>query len=77
MFIQVGARAEGSRAVGTGIRLLPTVGAGVFSKPGGHAETLATNPAAERPQATVDALVVLQMGQLAEALATCGTLLEG
>lgn len=77
VFIQVGARAEGSRAVGTGVGLLPTVGAGVLSEPGGHAETLAANPAAERPQAAVDALVVLQMGQLAEALATCGALVEG
>lgn len=74
VFIQVGAGAEGSRAVGTRVWLLPAVGAGVLSEPGGHTETLATNPAAERPQAAVDALMVLQMGQLAEALATCGAL---
>lgn len=77
MFIQVGARAESSGAVGTGVGLLPAVGPGMLSEPGGHAETLSTNPAAERPQAAVDALMVLQMGQLAEALATCGTLVEG
>lgn len=77
MFVQVGARAEGSRAVGTGVGLLSTVGAGMLRQPCGHAEALAANPAAEGSQATVDALVVLQMGQLAEALATCGALQEG
>lgn len=76
MFIQVGAGAEGSRAVGTWVRLLATVGAGVLSEPGSHAEALATDPTAERPQATVDAFVVLQVGQLAEAFATCGTLVD-
>lgn len=63
--------------MGTGIGLLPTVGAGMLGEPGGHAETLAANPAAERAQPAVDALMVLQMGQLAEALATCGALVEG
>lgn len=63
--------------MGTGVGLLPTVGAGMLSESGGHTETLAANPAAERPQAAVDALMVLQMGQLAEALATCGALVEG
>lgn len=76
VFIQVGARAEGGGAVGTGVGLLPAVRAGVLSEPGGHAETLAANPAAERTQAAVDALVVLQVGQLAEALSTCGALVE-
>lgn len=76
VFIQVGARAEGSRAVRTGVGLLATVCAGVFGETGSHAETLSTNPAAERPQATVNALMVLQMGQLAEAFATCVALVE-
>lgn len=61
----------------TGVGLLPTVGAGVLGEPGGHAETLTANPAAERSQAAVYALVVLQMGQLAEAFATCDTLVAG
>jgi len=76
VLVQVGARAEGGGAVGAGVRLLPAVGAGVLREPGGHAEALAANPAAERPEATVDALVVLQVGQLAEALATRGALVE-
>lgn len=62
--------------MGTRVGLLPTVGAGMLGEPGRHTEALATNPAAERPQAAVDALMVLQMGQLAEALATCGALVE-
>lgn len=74
VFIQVGARAEGSRAVGARVGFLPTVGAGMLGKPGGHTETLAANPAAERPQAAVDALMVLQMRQLAETFATGGAL---
>lgn len=77
MFVQVGAGAEGSRAVGTRIRLLPAVGAGVFGEPGGHTEALAADPAAEGSQAAVDALVVLQMRQLAEALAASSALVEG
>lgn len=77
VFIQVGARAESCGAVGTGVGLLTAVGSGMLSEPGGHAEALSTNPAAERPQAAVDALMVLQMGQLAEPLATCGTLVKG
>lgn len=77
MFIQVRAGAEGSGAVGAGVGLLAAVGASVLGETGGHAETLATNPAAERPHTTVDALVVLQMGQLPETLATCGALVEG
>lgn len=60
--------------MGTRVGLLPTVGASMLGEPGSHAEALTTNPAAERPQAAVDALMVLQMGQLAEALATCGAL---
>lgn len=60
--------------MGTGVGLLSAVGASMLSEPGGHTETLATNPAAERSQAAVDAFVVLQMGQLAETLATCGAL---
>lgn len=63
--------------MGTGVGLLPTVGTGMLGEPGGHAEALAANPAAERPEAGMDALMVLQMGQLAEALATCGALVEG
>ena len=62
--------------MGTGIGLLTTVGAGVLGETCSHAESLATKPAAERPQATVDPLVVPQMGQLAETLATCGALVE-
>lgn len=57
--------------MGTGVGLLAAVGAGMLGETGSHAETLAANPAAERPQAAVDALMVLQMGQLAEAFATC------
>lgn len=59
MFIQVGTRAKSSRAVGTGVRLLTAVGAGVLGETCGYAESLATNPAAERSQAAVDSLVVL------------------
>lgn len=77
MFIKVGARAEGGWTVRTGVGLLSAVGAGVFGEPGGHAEALATNPAAERAQAAVDALVVLQMGQLSETFAASGALIEG
>lgn len=58
--------------MGTGVGLFPTVGAGVLSETRSHTEALATNPAAERPQATVDALVIPQMGELAETFATCG-----
>lgn len=77
MFIQVGTRAEGSGALGAGVGLLAAVGAGVLRETGGHAEALTANPAAERPDAAVDALVVLQVGELAETLATCGALVEG
>lgn len=63
--------------MGTGVGLLAAVGAGMLGETGSHAETLAANPAAERPQAAVDALMVLQMGQLAEAFATCVALVEG
>lgn len=77
VFVQVGARAEGCGTVGAGVGLLPTMGAGMLSEPGGHAETLAANPAAERAQAAVDTLMVLQMGQLAKALSTGGALEEG
>lgn len=58
----------------TGVGLLATVGAGVLGETGSHAETLTANPAAERTQATVDPLMVLKVGQLAEALATFGAL---
>ena len=61
----------------TGVGLLAAVGAGVLCEAGSDAETLATDPAAERPQTSVDPLVVLQMGQLAEALPTGGALVEG
>lgn len=74
VFIQVGARTECGWAVWTGVGLLATVCTGVLGESGGHAKALAANPAAEWPQAAVDALVVLQMGQLAETLATCGAL---
>lgn len=77
VFIQVGARPEGGRAVVAGVRLLAAVGAGVLGEPGGHAEALAADPAAEGPLTAVDALVVLQVGQLTEALATCGALTGG
>lgn len=63
--------------MGTWVRLLPAVGASMLGEPGSHTKTLATNPAAERSHAAVDPLVVLQMGQLAKALATCGALEEG
>lgn len=63
--------------MGAGVGLLATVCTGMLGETGGHAETLATDPAAERPQATVDALMVPQMGQLAETLATCVALVEG
>lgn len=76
VFIQVGTRAKGSGTVRARVRLLAAVGAGVLGETSGDAETLAANPAAERPHAAVDALVILQMGQLAEALTTCGALVE-
>lgn len=57
-----------------GIRLLSAVGARVLGEPGGDAEALAADPAAERSQAGVDALVVLEVGQLAETLAARGAL---
>lgn len=60
----------------TGVRLLSTVGAGVLGQTRSYAETLATDPAAERSQTAVDSLMVLQMGQLAEALSTGGALVE-
>lgn len=74
VFLQIGASTKGSGTVWTWVRLLTTVCASVLRESGCHAETLAANPAAERTQAAVDALVVLQMGELAEALATSGAL---
>lgn len=74
VFVQVGAGAEGGGAVAAGVRLLSAVGARVLGEPGGDAEALAADPAAEGSQAGVDALVVLQVGQLAEALAARGAL---
>lgn len=76
VFIQVGTRPKGSGTVRARVRLLAAVGAGVLGETSGDAETLAANPAAERPHAAVDALMILQMGQLAEALTTCGALVE-
>lgn len=76
VFIQVGTRAKGSRTVMARIGLLAAVGAGVLGEASSDAETLAADPAAERPNAAVDTLVILQMGQLAEALTTRGALVE-
>lgn len=60
-----------------GVRLLAAVGACMLSEPGGYAEALPANPAAKWSQAAVDAFVILKVGQLAEALATCGALDDG
>lgn len=77
VLIQVGTRAKGGAAVGAGVGLLAAVGASVLGETGGDAETLAADPAAERPQTRMDPLVVLEMRQLAETLPTCGALEEG
>lgn len=76
VFVQVGARTEGGGAVRARVRLLAAVGAGVLGETRRHAEAFATDPAAKGPRPAVDSHVVLQMGQLAEALPTCGALLE-
>lgn len=77
MLIQVGAGAKGGGAVGTGVGLLTAVGASVLGEAGCNAETLAADPAAERPQTRVDSLVVLEMRQLAETFPTRGALEDG
>lgn len=74
VLLQVGAGPERRGAVRAGVRLLPAVGAGVLREPRRHAEALPADPAAEGAQAAVDALVVLQVGQLPEAFATSGAL---
>lgn len=60
-----------------GVRLLAAVGACMLGEPGGYAEALATDPAAEWSQPAVDAFMILKVGQLAEAFATCGALDNG
>lgn len=59
------------------IGLLAAVGPGVLGETGSDAETFATDPAAKRARTCVDSFVVLQMGQLTEALPTCGALKDG
>lgn len=60
--------------MGAGVGLLAAVGARVLREARRHAEALAADPAAERPQPGVDALVILQVGQLSEAFSTSGAL---
>lgn len=57
-----------------GVGRLSAVDAGVLSKTAGHTEGFTTHPAAEGPQAAVDTLMVLEVGQLAETLPTRRTL---
>lgn len=59
-----------------GVGRLSAVDAGVLSKTAGHTEGFTTHPAAEGPQAAVDTLMVLEVGQLAETLPTRRTLRE-
>lgn len=63
--------------MGTGVGLLAAVGASVLREAGCNAETLAADPAAERPQTRMDSLVVLEVGQLAETFPARGALEDG